>query len=71
MLKSHESIYEKRQLKWLSDAQKIEKARIVITIIEEIPIQNHRRQPPPELKGSAAWKRRSSIKRGFNFLVFR
>ncbi|HSA46964.1 MAG TPA: hypothetical protein P5552_10730 [Candidatus Competibacteraceae bacterium] len=67
MLKSHESIYEKRQLKWLSDAQKIEKARIVITIIEEIPIQNHRRQPPPELKGSAAWKGDPQLKEALIF----
>lgn len=67
MLKSHEYIYEKRQLKWLSDAQKIEKARIVITIIEEIPIQNHRRQPPPELKGSAAWKGDPQLKEALIF----
>ena len=56
MLKSYEAVYEKGQFEWLGDAPTVEKARVVITIIEEMPIQNHRRQPPPELKGSVAWK---------------
>ena len=67
ILKSHETIYEKRPSKWLSDALKIEKARIVFTIIEEIHIQNHRRQPPPELKGSAAWKGDPQLKEALIF----
>ena len=56
MLKSYEAVYEKGQFRWLGDAPTVEKARVVITIIEEIPIKNHRRQPPPELKGSVVWK---------------
>jgi len=56
ILKSYEAVYEKGQFEWLGDAPTVEKARVVITIIEEMPIQNHRRQPPPELKGSVAWK---------------
>ena len=56
MLKSYEAIYEKGQFKWISDVPKIECARVVITILEEIPFQKHSRQPPPELKGSVTWK---------------
>lgn len=56
MLKSYEAVYEKGQFKWLSDAPTVESARVVITILEEIPLQKHQRQPPPELKGSVVWK---------------
>ena len=56
MLKSYETVYENGQFRWISDAPTVEKARVVITIMEEIPIQKHRRQPPPELKGSVVWK---------------
>ena len=38
MLKSYEAVYENGQFRWISDAPTVEKARVVITIIEEIPI---------------------------------
>ena len=43
MLKSYEAVYEKGQFKWLSDAPTVESARVVITILEEIPLQKHQR----------------------------
>lgn len=56
MLKSYEAIYEQGHVQWINDAPTIESARVVITIMEEIPHQKYRRRPPPELKGSVILK---------------
>lgn len=55
MLKSYEAIYEQGQFKWINDTPMIQNARVIITILEEIPPEKKKRQPPPELKGSVVW----------------
>jgi hypothetical protein len=56
MLKSYEAIYEQGQFKWIHETPAIQNARVIITILEEIPTEREKRQPPPELKGSVIWK---------------
>jgi hypothetical protein len=56
MLKSYEAIYEQGQFKWIHETPVIKNARVIITILEEIPTERKKRQPPPELKGSVIWK---------------
>jgi len=52
MLKSYKAIYENGQVKWLSEQPGINSARVIVTILEEIPPQPaHRRFPPESTAG--------------------
>jgi hypothetical protein len=39
MLKSYEAIYEKGQIKWLSDAPSVTSARVIVTVLEETVLE--------------------------------
>jgi hypothetical protein len=52
MLHSYEAIYDHGQLKWLKDAPKPARMRVIVTVLEEESFgPTRRRQPPPELAG--------------------
>jgi hypothetical protein len=45
MLQSYEAIIENGQVKWLTDAPKISKARVIVTILSDTTPQPPRRVP--------------------------
>ncbi|MGB3759969.1 MAG: hypothetical protein WBA07_26945 [Rivularia sp. (in: cyanobacteria)] len=47
MLNSYEAIIENGQVKWLTDAPKVSKARVIITILSDPEPQVLRRRIPP------------------------
>ena len=52
MLHSYEAIYDHGQLKWLKDAPKQARVRVIVTVLEEESFEATRlRQPPQELAG--------------------
>ncbi|HEY9816346.1 MAG TPA: hypothetical protein V6D20_11185 [Candidatus Obscuribacterales bacterium] len=48
MLKSYEAIYENGQFKWLTGQPELTTARVIVTVLEEIPAQPIRRRFPPD-----------------------
>ena len=53
MLKSYEAIIENDRVKWLYEMPEIKSARIIITVLEEKPLGEKHRTPPPSLAGKA------------------
>ncbi|MBR8835530.1 MAG: hypothetical protein DSM106950_16310 [Stigonema ocellatum SAG 48.90 = DSM 106950] len=51
MLQSYEAIIENGQLKWLTDAPKVSKARVIVTILSDTSPQTLRRTPPASIAG--------------------
>ena len=53
MLQSYEAIIENGQVKWLTDAPKISKARVIVTIISDtvIPVPFKPRKPSASIAG--------------------
>jgi hypothetical protein len=51
MLSSYEAIIENGQIQWLTDAPKVSKARVIVTILEDIESQVLRRTPPASIAG--------------------
>ena len=47
MLNSYEAIIENGQVKWLTDAPKVSKARVIVTILPDTEPQVLRRRIPP------------------------
>lgn len=53
MLKSYEAMYDRGQIRWLSDGPNLDQARVIVTVLDETPTSPPaRRVPPPALKGS-------------------
>jgi hypothetical protein len=51
MLKSYEAIVENGQVKWLTSEPEVSKARVIVTILEDITPLARRRTPPPSIAG--------------------
>jgi len=51
MLTSYEAIIENGQIQWLTDAPKVSKARVIVTILADIEPQILRRTPPASIAG--------------------
>jgi hypothetical protein len=51
MLQSYEAIIENGQVKWLTDAPKISKARVIVTILPDTVVQLPRRVPASSIAG--------------------
>ena len=51
MLTSYEAIIENGQIQWLTDAPKVSKARVIVTIIADTEPQALRRTPPASIAG--------------------
>lgn len=45
MLKSYEAIFENGQVKWLTSEPEVSKARVIVTILEDITPSVKRRTP--------------------------
>lgn len=56
MLKSYEAIYENGQVKWLSEQPEIKTARVIVTVLEEMPGLEPMRQriPPSSIAGKGS-----------------
>jgi len=53
VLKSYEAIYEKGQVKWLSEQPQVSSARIIVTVLEETKIPPKRRIPSALIAGKS------------------
>jgi hypothetical protein len=51
MLKSYEAIFENGQIKWLTSEPEVSKARVIVTIVEDITPLVKRRTPPASIAG--------------------
>ncbi len=51
MLKSYEAIYENGQVQWLGEKPEINHARLIVTVLDEVPSLPKRRSPPADLVG--------------------
>lgn len=51
MFQSYEAIIENGQVKWLTDAPKISKARVIVTILSDTTPQPSRRVPANTIAG--------------------
>lgn len=51
MLKSYEAILENGQLKWVTSEPKVSKARVIVTILEDLTPSITRRTPPASIAG--------------------
>jgi hypothetical protein len=51
MLQSYEAIIENGQVRWLTDAPKISKARVIVTILSDTTAQPSRRTPAISIAG--------------------
>ncbi len=51
MLKSYEGIIENGQVTWVVDQPVIEFARVIVTIVEDLPPRTKRRQVSPVIAG--------------------
>ncbi|MDJ0797907.1 MAG: hypothetical protein QNJ51_14010 [Calothrix sp. MO_167.B12] len=51
MLTSYEAIIENGQIQWLTDAPKVSKAHVIVTIIADTEPQALRRIPPASIAG--------------------
>ncbi|NET86420.1 MAG: hypothetical protein F6J94_32575 [Moorea sp. SIO1F2] len=51
MLKSYEAIIENGQVQWLTDAPKVSKARVIVTILSDTEPKVLRRTPPASIAG--------------------
>ena len=51
MLRSYEANIKNGQIQWLSDEQKPESARVIVTIIEDTTLSVKRRVPPASIAG--------------------
>jgi len=51
MLRSYEAIYHHGQFKWLDDIPRVDNARVIVTIIEEIKPPLKKRQPSASIAG--------------------
>jgi hypothetical protein len=51
MLKSYEAIYENGQVQWLEEKPEISHARLIVTVLDEVPTSPKRRSPPADLVG--------------------
>jgi hypothetical protein len=51
MLKSYEAIFENGQVKWLTSEPEVSKARVIVTILEDITPLVKRRTPPASIAG--------------------
>lgn len=51
MLTSYEAIIENGQIQWLTDAPKVSKARVIVTILSDTEPQVLRRTPPVSIAG--------------------
>ena len=51
MLKSYEAIFENGQVKWLNSEPEVSKARVIVTILEDITPLVKRRTPPASIAG--------------------
>jgi hypothetical protein len=53
MLNSYEAIYDHGQIRWVNDSPAMDRARIIITVLDAPPARPLTpRIPPPGLKGS-------------------
>ena len=51
MLQSYEATYEDGQITWVSDRPLVKSARLIVTVLEEIPPTVKRRVRPTHLAG--------------------
>ncbi|BAZ40213.1 hypothetical protein NIES4101_61740 [Calothrix sp. NIES-4101] len=51
MLQSYEAIIENGQIQWLTDAPKVSKARVIVTILPDTAPQVSRRVPASSIAG--------------------
>ena len=51
MLQSYEATYENGQITWVSDRPAMKSARLIVTVLEEIPTTTKRRVRPTHLAG--------------------
>lgn len=51
MLTSYEAIIENDQIRWLTDAPKVSKARVIVTILADTEPRVTRRTPPASIAG--------------------
>jgi len=51
MLNSYEAIIENGQIQWLTDAPKVSKARVIVTILGDIELKVLRRNPAASIVG--------------------
>ena len=58
MLQSYEAIIENGQVKWITDAPKVSKARVIVTIISDtvIPVSPTPRKPSASIAGKGKTK---------------
>ena len=51
MLQSYEATYENGQITWVSDRPSMKSARLIVTVLEEIPQTVKRRVPSASIAG--------------------
>lgn len=51
MLQSYEAMIENGQIQWLTDAPKLSKAHVIVTILAETEAPVSRRTPPASIAG--------------------
>jgi hypothetical protein len=51
MLQSYEATYENGQITWVDDRPSMQSARLIVTVLEEIPLATKRRVRPTHLAG--------------------
>ena len=51
MLQSYEATYENGQISWVGDRPSVQSARLIVTVLEEIPPTVKRRVRPTHLAG--------------------
>jgi hypothetical protein len=51
MLKSYEALYENGQVTWITEQPSAQSARLIVTVLEEIPVLKKRRTFPIDLVG--------------------
>jgi hypothetical protein len=51
MLKSYEALYENGQVTWVTEQPSAQSARLIVTVLEEIPVLKKRRTFPVDLVG--------------------
>jgi hypothetical protein len=51
MLKSYEGIVENGQVRWLAERPMVDRARVIVTVLEEQPSSTKRRTASPSIAG--------------------
>jgi hypothetical protein len=51
MLKSYEALYENGQVTWVTEQPSAQSARLIVTVLEEVPVLKKRRTFPVDLIG--------------------